>query len=377
MCGVAMGTMALVVVLSVYNGFGSVIESLFSNFDPQIRIEAAEGKYFDPDSVKQVLDMEDVSIYSYVVQENALLKFRDKQIPVMVKGVDDNYDSLTSIDSIMVRGEFSLHEGNFKRAVTGATLASSIGSGVFVLDPIYLYAPIREGKISTVRPDKSFHEEMVFPSGSFMVRQEKYDNTLIIVPIETARTLFEYENEVTSVELKLKEGVNERKFIKRASAMLGESFLVKDRYAQQEDFYRMMEVEKWITYLILMFILMIAIFNIIGSLSMLMIEKQEDVEILKNLGMRKRDVFHLFLTEGALITVIGVVAGTLLGLILCWVQTTFGLVSMGGDGFIVNTYPVEVHVSDILIIFITVTILGFISSAYPASQVLKESSDKK
>ena len=375
-CGVAVGTMALVVVLSVYNGFRGVIEGLFSNFDPQIRIESAEGKYFQPDSIRQVLEMPEVDIYSYVVQENALLKFKEKQLPVTVKGVDDNYDTLTQISDIMVRGEFSLHEGRFNKAITGATLAANIGSGVFILDPIILYAPVREGKISTIRPDKSFHEELVYPAGSFMVRQEKYDNALIIVPIEVARSLFEYETEVTSVDIKLKDGVNEKRFIKEAGKMLGAGFEVNDRYAQQQDFYRMMEVEKWITYLILMFILMIAIFNIIGSLSMLMIEKQEDVKILSNLGMRRRDIFHIFLGEGALITISGVTVGIILGLFICWLQATFGLVSMGAEGtFIVNAYPVNVKVTDVLVIFVTVSILGFVSAAYPASQVLKNNNE--
>ena len=376
-CGVAVGTMALVVVLSVYNGFRGVIEGLFSNFDPQIRIESAEGKYFQPDSVQKVLQMAEVDLYSYVIQENALLKFKDKQLPVTVKGVDSNYDTLTHISDIMVRGEFSLHEGNFKKAVTGATLASNIGSGVYILDPIILYAPVREGKISMLRPDKSFHEELVYPAGSFLVRQEKYDNTLIIVPIEVARSLFEYGTEVTSVDIKLKDGVSERRFIKEAQKMLGAGYEVNDRYAQQQDFYRMMEVEKWITYLILMFILMIAIFNIIGSLSMLMIEKQEDVKILSNLGMRRRDIFRIFLGEGALITISGVAVGIILGLLICWLQAEFGIVTMGSAGsFIVNAYPVEVKALDVLVIFVTVSILGFVSSAYPASQVLKNNNNR-
>lgn len=372
-CGVAVGTMALVVVLSVYNGFRGVIEGLFSNFDPQIRIESAEGKFFQTDSVSKVLDMPEIDIYSCVIEENALLKFKDKQLPVTVKGVDSNYDTLTRISSIMVKGEFSLHEGNFKKAVTGATLAANIGSGIFFLDPIILYAPIREGKISTARPDKSFHETLVYPAGSFMVRQEKYDNSLIIVPIEVARYLFEYDTEVTSVDIKLKDGVNESEFIKKASKILGSKYDVKNRYAQQQDFYRMMEVEKWITYLILLFILMIAIFNIIGSLSMLMIEKQDDVKILSNLGMRSHDIFRIFLFEGALITISGVVAGIVSGLIICWLQATFEIVSMGNGGsFIVNAYPVSVKVADVIIIFITVCALGFLSAAYPASQVLKK-----
>ncbi|MCQ2350517.1 MAG: FtsX-like permease family protein [Paludibacteraceae bacterium] len=362
-CGVAVGTMALVCVLSVYNGFQGVIEELFSNFDPQIRISASEGKRFNPDSVTKIISKEEVECYSFVVQENALLKFKDKQIPVTVKGVDENYDTLTNISSIMINGSFKLKEGNFRMAVTGGALANMIGCGVFYADPIMLYAPKREGKISTIRPDQSFREEMVFSSGSFLVRQEKYDNSLIIVSIDVARSLFDYENEVTSVDLRLKNGVNEKQFIKEAEAELGSSFAVLDRYRQQEDFYRMMSVEKWITYLILTFIIMIAAFNIIGSLSMLIIEKTDDAVTLGNLGMRQNDVRRIFIWEGSLISVIGVLAGIVLGLILCWLQAEFGLISMGSGGsYIVNAYPIDVRFTDILIIFITVSLLGIAAS---------------
>lgn len=358
-CGVAVGTMALVCVLSVYNGFQGVIEGLFSNFDPQIRIVASEGKRLNPDSVVKIISKDEVECYSFVVQENALLKFKDKQIPVTVKGVDDNYDTLTNISSIMINGSFKLKEGNFRMAVTGGALANTIGCGVFYADPIMLYAPKREGKISTIRPDQSFREEMVFSSGSFLVRQEKYDNSLIIVSIDVARSLFDYENEVTSVDLRLKKGVNEKRFIKEAEAELGSSFSVLDRYRQQEDFYRMMSVEKWITYLILTFIIMIAAFNIIGSLSMLIIEKTDDAVTLGNLGMRQKDISRIYICEGSLISIIGVLAGIILGLILCWLQAEFGLVSMGSGGsYIVNAYPVDVRFTDILIIFITVSLLG-------------------
>lgn len=371
-CGVAVGTMALVCVLSVFNGFQGVIKGLFSNFDPQVRIESAVSKSFDPDSVSTVLAYPDVELYSYVLEENALLKFKDKQLPVTVKGVDDNYDSLTNISSIMVKGEFELKEGNFRKAVTGGGLAGSIGSGVFLVDPMFLYAPKREGKISMARPDKSFVEEIVWPAGSFLVKQEKYDNSLVIVALDVARSLFQYETEVTSVDVKLKNGVDERKFIEKAQAALGPDYQVLDRYHQQEDFYRMMEVEKWITYLILSFILMIAVFNIIGSLSMLIIEKKEDIKVLENIGLDKRGIFRIFMVEGSMVSLLGVVSGIILGVILCWLQAEFGFISMGSGTYIVNAYPVDVHITDILIIFVTVILLGVAASAYPAKTSTKQ-----
>jgi len=368
-CGVAVGTMALVCVLSVYNGFQGVIEGLFSNFDPQVRIESASAKSFNPDDIGEVLNSDDIDLYSYVVQENALLKFKDKQLPVTVKGVDDNYDTLTNISSIMVKGKFELKERKFRKAVTGGALAGSIGSGVYLVDPIYLYAPVREGKISMIRPDQSFREEVAWPAGSFLVKQEKYDNSLVIVALDVARSLFGYESDVTSVDIKLKAGVNEKKFIKSTQAALGPGFCVLDRYHQQQDFYRMMEVEKWITYLILSFILMIAAFNIIGSLSMLIIDKKDDIKVLENIGMNRRGIFRIFMGEGCLISLVGVIAGILLGLVLCYLQARFGLITMGSGGsYIVNAYPVDVRFTDILIICVTVIVLGIAASAYPAAK---------
>lgn len=369
-CGVAVGTMALVCVLSVYNGFQGVIEGLFSNFDPQIRIEASGSKSFNPDKLAEIKLMPDIECLSYVIEENALLKFKDKQLPVTVKGVEDNYESLTNISAIMVQGEFSLHEGNFCKAVLGAGLAGNIGSGVYIVDPIHLYAPKREGNISMIRPDRSFNEITAFPSGSFMVRQEKYDNSLVIIPIAQARELFEYETEVTSADIRLKPKASERKFIEKAQAALGSDFEVLDRYAQQKDFYRMMEVEKWITYLILSFILMIAAFNIIGSLSMLIIEKKDDIQTLSHLGLDRRGVFRVFFYDGCLTSLIGVVSGIVIGLVLCWLQYRFEFITMGSGGtYIVNAYPIKVCITDILIIFVTVMGLGCIASYFTAKHV--------
>lgn len=369
-CGVAVGTMALVCVLSVYNGFQGVIEGLFSNFDPQIRIESTVNKSFDPQALESIKGMPEVECLSYIIEENALLKFRDKQLPVRVKGVEDNYGTLTNIAAIMVQGEFSLHEGNFCKAVLGAGLAGNIGSGVYIVDPIHLYAPKREGNISIIRPDHSFNEITAFPSGSFMVRQEKYDNSLVIIPIAQARELFEYESEITSADIKLKKKADERKFIKRVQTELGSDFQVLDRYAQQKDFYRMMEVEKWITYLILSFILMIAAFNIIGSLSMLIIEKKDDIQTLSHLGLDGRGIFRVFFYDGCITSLIGVLAGIVMGLVLCWLQYKFEFITMGSGGtYIVNAYPVKVCFTDILIIFATVMGLGCLASYFTSKQV--------
>lgn len=373
-CGVAVGTMALVCVLSVFNGFQTVIEGLFCSFDPQLKIEAVEGKVFNPAEIDSLIaGIEGIENTCDILQENALLQFRDKQMPVVVKGVPDNYTEVNDIKDILFRGEFTTRDRSFNTAVGGIGLVQNIGCAVHLVTPIYLYAPKREGKISMARPDESFRKERVFYAGSFMVKQEKYDNNMIIVSLDVARNLFGYDDEVSAKEIRLRQESNERKVKKRIQAVIGDRYRVLDRYEQQEDFFRMMQVEKWITYLILTFILMIAIFNIIGSLSMLMIEKKDDMAVLSSLGATRQMIFRSFLFEGTLISLTGVIAGIAIGLVLCWIQIEFGIISLGsGSGFIVNAYPVDVRISDLIIIFFTVTILGFAASIYPAKQCLKE-----
>ncbi|MBO4370706.1 MAG: FtsX-like permease family protein [Paludibacteraceae bacterium] len=372
-CGVAVGTMALVCVLSVFNGFQGLVEDLFSNFDPEIKVTAVGSKVFDPDSVLQILESDGrVALTSCVLEENALLQFGKKQMPVMLKGVSDDYAQVTDIEQILYDGEYKLREGDFYMAVGGVGLVHTLGSGMHYVRPLELYAPKRTKKVNLMRPDKSFNKEIVFMSGVFMVRQDKYDNNLLIVPIDLAGRLFEYESQVSSIELRLKSGTDIKSFKKDLRAKLGAGFAVKDKYEQQEDFFKMMEIEKWVTYLILSFILLIAAFNIIGSLSMLIIDKKDDIKYLQYLGARPKTVFRIFLYEGWLISIIGAVVGVLFGLLLCWLQAEFGWVRVNSGGsYIVDAYPVKVQVMDIIIIFVTVLALGFVSALYPARQVAK------
>ncbi|MBP7211035.1 MAG: FtsX-like permease family protein [Paludibacteraceae bacterium] len=371
-CGVAVGTMALVCVLSVFNGFQGIVEGLFGNFDPQLKITAKQDKVFDPVFVSKISEMPDVEYCIEVLQENALLVFRDKQTPVVVKGVPDDYAKINHISDIILDGDFKTKEGSFDMAVGGIGLVRTIGCGVHYVEPLQLYAPKRSGNVNMIRPDEAFKREIAFLTGIFMVQQEKYDNNLLIVSMSLARRLFDYEKEVSAVEIKLKDGANEKKVQASISKMLGDDFSVQNRYEQQEDFFRMMEIEKWITYLILSFILLIAVFNIIGSLSMLMIDKKEDIKILENMGASQKLIFRIFLLEGWLISFVGMIFGIILGLILCWLQIQFGLVSLGTAGsFIVDAYPVSVQFLDIVLVFVTVGILGLLASFYPAKQVYK------
>lgn len=364
MCGVVVGSIALVCVLSVFNGFQSVIEDLFSNFDPQIKIVATTGKVFEPDSIAYALNHEDIQHKCYVIEDNALLKFGEKQLPVTIKGVPEDYTNVSGIDSILIEGEFSTKEGSFNMAVGGVVLANTLGSGLRYVQPVWLYAPKRVGNVNPMMVDKAFNREHAFLTGVYMVQQEKYDNNYLIVPLELTRKLYDYTTEVTAIELKLTENANEKEVKSYISDKIGSDYKVLDRYEQQEEFFNMLQIEKWVTYLILSFILLIAIFNIVGSLSMLIIEKKEDVKILSGLGAEESLIKNIFLFEGWLISVIGAFIGIIIGVVLCYIQMEFGLIKLASTAgtYLVDAYPVNLVFSDVIVIFLTVITMGFLAS---------------
>ena len=364
MCGVIVGSLALVCVLSVFNGFQTVIEDLFSNFDPQLKIVATSGKVFEPDSISQALNHKDIEYTCYVIQDNALLKFGEKQLPVTIKGVPEDYTLVSGIDSILIEGDFSTKSGSFNMAVGGVALANTLGSGLRFVQPIWLYAPKRQGNINPMMVDKAFNREHAFLTGIYMVQQEKYDNNFLIVPLELARNLYDYTTEVTSVELKLIDGTNEKEVKSEISEILGADYKILDRYEQQEEFFSMLQIEKWVTYLILSFILLIAIFNIVGSLSMLIIEKKEDVKILASLGAEKSLIQKIFLFEGWLISVLGAFIGIIIGVVLCYIQMEIGIIKLASTSgsYLVDAYPVNLVFSDVIVIFLTVISMGFVAS---------------
>ena len=364
MCGVVVGSIALVCVLSVFNGFQSVIEDLFSNFDPQLKVVATTGKVFEPDSISHALNHKDISHTCYVLQDNALLKFGEKQLPVTIKGVPEDYNKVSGIDSILIEGNFSVKEGSFNMAVGGVALANTLGSGLRFVQPIWLYAPKRVGNLNPMMVDKAFNREHAFLTGIYMVQQEKYDNNFLIVPLELARNLYDYTTEVSAVELKLAENASEKEVKSYISDALGSNYKVLDRYEQQEEFFNMLQIEKWVTYLILSFILLIAIFNIVGSLSMLIIEKKEDVKILSGLGAEESLIKNIFLFEGWLISVVGAFIGIVIGVALCYIQMEFGIIKLASTAgtYLVDAYPVNLVFSDVIVIFLTVISMGFFAS---------------
>lgn len=369
-CGVALATLALVCTLSVFNGFQDLVSNLFTAFDPELKIVPATGKVFDGQdkAIAAIRKMPEVALVSESLEDNALVQYQGRQAMAVIKGVEDNFEELTPIDTILFgRGELMLHDEVVDYAIPGVQLLATLGTGIRFLDPLEVYAPKRGAKVNMANPAASFTGGNLFSSGLvFAVNQEKYDGSYILTSLKFARQLFQYTTEVSAINLKMKEGTDIDAFKRKLEKHLGERFRVLDRYEQQADTFRIMKIEKFISYLFLTFILMIACFNVIGSLSMLIIDKRDDVVTLRNLGANDRQIVRIFLFEGCLISFIGAVSGIVLGVLLCWLQQTFGLISLGAAGsFIVDAYPVSVHWEDVVLIFFTVLAVGFLSVWYP------------
>ena len=380
-CGVSLATLAMVCTLSVINGFQDMVATFFTVFDPEIKVTAAMGKTFDvnDDRIKQLRSLPEIAVFTETLEDNAMVQYKDRQMMATIKGVQDNFEQLTSIDSVLYgKGEFVLHDEVADYGVIGVELMSVLGTGVQFVDPLEIYAPRRGEKVNMANPAASFTKEFLFSPGVvFAVNQQKYDASYILTSLDFARKLFHYDTEVSAVELRLKPNQNITLMKGKIADMLGKDFVVRDHYEQQEDIFRIMEIEKLVSYLFLTFILLIACFNVIGSLSMLIIDKKEDVRTLRNLGADDKLISRIFLFEGRMISMFGAVTGIVLGLILCLIQQKFGLISLGGDGnFVVDAYPVSVHWGDVLLIFLTVLIVGFLSVWYPVRYLSKRLLDK-
>ena len=370
-CGVALATLSLVCTLSVFNGFQDMVAGFFTAFDPELKITIREGKVFEPQGAafQEVRSLPEIGVWTETLEENAMVQYKDRQAMAIIKGVEDNFEELTSIDSLLYgAGEFILHDSIVDYGVLGVELISELGTGLQFVDPLQVYAPKRNVRVNMANPSASFNRDYLFSPGVvFVVNQQKYDARYILTSLSFARNLFNYDTEVSAVELKLKPGADVTAVQRKIARILGDEFVVLDRYEQQADVFRIMEIEKFISYLFLTFILAIACFNVIGSLSMLILDKREDVETLRNLGADDRLIARIFLFEGRLISLFGALSGIVLGLLLCYIQQRFGIISLGGGNgsFIVDAYPVSVHVTDVVLIFITVITVGFLSVWYP------------
>ncbi|MDR3184779.1 MAG: FtsX-like permease family protein [Prevotellaceae bacterium] len=373
--GLAVGTLALVVVLSVYNGFDGLVMSLYHTFDADLRITPAEGKTFSPrtspfDTLKT---LPGIASWSEVLEENVLLEYRGKQDLVTLKGVDSIYEAVTPLHSKMVSGEFRLHHGEIEQAVVGRAIANTLRVGVHFIDPLTVHLPRRESRISLVNPAASLKSDFLYPTGVFAVEQA-FDSKYVFVPIAFVRRLAGYTDAVSAIEVRLHAGIDVRVIAGKLRASLGRAFEVKDRYQQNEAIYAMMKSEKAMIYAILIFIIVIISCNVLASLAMLILEKKDDIRILRCLGADTKLIRRVFLLEGWMISLLGVVCGVLGGLLLCFLQQRFGLVGMPGN-FLVPAYPVTVLWSDVLWVAVSVAGIGFVAALLPACTIRRETGD--
>ncbi len=369
--GVAVATMALVVTLSVFNGFHDLVASFFTQMDPQLKITPVKGKTAPADDpiLTKIRHLPEVEVATECLEEQALAVYGDRQQMVIVKGVEDNFNQLTHIQEILEGdGDFELHAADLSYGIPGLGVAYQLGLGYTYEHPLRIYAPRREGQLNMANPTEGFVvDDLYSPGVVFCMKQGKYDKNYILTSIAFTRHLFDLDGRLSSLELRLKPGSDFERVKSQMEELSAGKFYVQDRYEQQDDTFRIMKVEKLIAYVFLTFILMIACFNIIGSLSMLIIDKKEDVVTLRNLGATNHQITRIFLFEGRMISAIGAILGVLIGLLLCWLQQQYGIVRLGSSegSFVVDAYPVSVHPWDIVLIIITVMAVGFLSVWYP------------
>lgn len=375
--GVAVATMALVVTLSVFNGFHDLVASLLTSFDPQIEIVPTKGKAAPADDpiLTKIRNLPQVDVATESVEDQAMAIYKGRQAMIKVKGVEDNFSELSHINDILYGdGEFSLHAANLQFGVVGIRLADNLGMTADWDGQLKIYAPKREGQLDLMNPTEGFVEDSVISPGVvFSVKQARYDRDYVLTSIAFARNLFGQQGMLSQLEIRLKPGSDLDAVKAEMQKIAGSKYRVLDRMEQQADTFKIMKIEKFIAYIFLTFILAVACFNIIGSLSMLIIDKKNDVVTLRNMGASDKQIVRIFLFEGRMISAIGAILGILVGLLLCWLQQVYGLVSLGrsSGSFIVDAYPVSVHPEDIIIIFITVLAVGFASVWYPVRYFAK------
>lgn len=378
MLGVAVATMAMVVTLSAFNGFSDLVATLFTSFDPELKVTPVEGKttWADDPALESMRKLPQVEVATDCLEDQALVVYGDRQAMVMLKGVDRNFEQLTNIDDILEgygRFELQLPGADVHYGILGRQLADIGGLGTGYEfgrhgDTLWVYSPRREGQFDASEAEEAFEKNPLFsPRVVFNVKQSKYDRGYILTSLGFARRQFDQQGRLSSLEIKLKPG-SDFESVKKEMRRLGEGrYHVEDRFEQQDDTFSIMKIEKLIAYLFLTFILVVACFNIIGSLSMLIIDKREDVTTLRHLGATDRQITQVFLFEGRLISAIGAIVGIGIGLLLCWLQQEFELVKLGESegSFIVNAYPISVHPLDVVIIFLTVMAVSFLAVWYP------------
>lgn len=363
---IAVGTAALIIVLSGMNGLTGLVQNLYNSFDSDLEVKVAKGKSFEINEElnKKIRNISGVKDIAYCIEDKALLKYDEKQTIVTVKGVSKQFESITRFDTLVYEGKYSLKQGAAWYSVLGKGVAFRLGVGVTdIFNPITLYSPKR-GKTNSINPEDAFNEYKVLPAGLFSINDE-FDFKYAIIDIDLAQQLFDYKpNEITSLEIKCTDAAGIEKVQAEVSTLLGNSFVIKNRFQQNEILFKTLQTEKLWTFIILVFILIVATFNIIGALTMLIIEKKKDIVILSHLGADTKLIRAIFMMEGFLITVIGAVIGLLLGTLLCWLQIKFGFVRFD-EGYVVEAYPVTIMWQDFIAIVSVVMLIGFLAAWYP------------
>lgn len=375
-CGVALSSLAMIVVLSGFNGLESLFSDMFSAFDPQLKVVPSTGKVFSIDhpGIVELKEYQNIEHWVETIEDQVLLRYDDRESPAFIKGVSDNYNAVTGLDRMMVDGVFRLYDDHGEpNAIVGYGLARTLGMGVKFVNKIMLYAPSRTKNVSLINPDRNFNKRAIYPSGFFVINQPEYDQQYLIVPISLAKELFEYENTYSAIELSLKSDVSLKRAQKEIEAILGDDFTVLNQRQQHTELFKILIIEKWIAYLILCFILLIASFNMIGMLSMLMVDKHKDIDTLRSIGANRSLIQNVFMFEGWMISLLGACLGLMLGIMLVWAQQSFGLINFGGGvGYIVDAYPVELRWRDVALIFTTVSLLDFLISWYTVRVVIRK-----
>tara|TARA_B110000503_G_scaffold143499_1_gene245338 strand:- start:4441 stop:5610 length:1170 start_codon:yes stop_codon:yes gene_type:complete len=369
---VAIGAFALVVVLSAFNGLEKLVESLFESFDADVRIELNEGKTFHSKTIDydKLTTIPGVASYTRVLKEVCGVRYKKQQTIVQLKGVDESYLEMSKIDSNVVEGRTVLQEDNINYAIIGYGISLQLNLNVNTgVENLTMYAPKR-GKISTLNAMNSVYRKQISPAAIFYLSPE-YDNKYIITSLDFAQDLLQYEDEISSIELLAEKGANLQELAKRLSLFFGDKFSVKSRMEFNQILYKTNKTEKWVTFLILVFILTIAAFNILSSLSMLIIDKKKDINTLKHLGANKKLIRSIFFLEGMLINLTGAISGLILGVLVCLLQEHVGLIRL--EGGIVDYYPVSLNPVELVYILITVIIIGFLTSWYPVRNLTKAS----
>ena len=375
-CGVALATLALVCTLSVFNGFHDLISGFFTHFDPDLKVEAIKGKTFDPDSstLAALRALPEVEVVSLTLEDNAMVKYKGQQTMVTIKGVDDNFQALTHIEELLYGNpEFKLYDAVADYGVLGVQLMYVLGTGLDPYDPIEVYAPRRGAKVNLSNPMASFHRELLFlPGNTLCINDSRYASSYIVTSLDFAHRLFENESAVSAIEIRLSPKASVSKGKQSIAAIMGEGYTVKDRYEQQAATFKVVEIEKFVTYLFLCFILMVACFNIISSVSMLILDKQANADTLKSLGATDNFVARIFIYEGNLIALLGAVIGLVLGIVLCLLQQEFGIIGLGAQGqFVVDAYPVRVKLVDLFLVLVSVIAVSAVSVWLPIKMLNK------